>query len=74
MLLTQRAAAAARRAAHGRIVNVGSIFGYVGYPGFAAYCASKFALRGFSEALRRELADTPVSSHVLRAALPRRRR
>jgi short-subunit dehydrogenase len=43
-----------------RIVNVGSIFGYLGYPGHAAYSASKFALRGFSEALRRELADSPV--------------
>lgn len=43
-----------------RIVNVGSIFGYLGYPGHAAYCASKFALRGFSEALRRELAGGPV--------------
>lgn len=43
-----------------RIVNVGSIFGYLGYPGCAAYSATKFALRGFSEALRRELADGPV--------------
>jgi short-subunit dehydrogenase len=43
-----------------RIVNVGSIFGYLGYPGHTAYSASKFALRGFSEALRRELADGPV--------------
>jgi short-subunit dehydrogenase len=42
------------------IVNVGSTFGSIGYPGFAAYCATKFALRGFSEALRRELADTQV--------------
>ena len=42
------------------IVNVGSIFGYLGYPGCAAYSASKFALRGFTEALRRELADGPV--------------
>jgi short-subunit dehydrogenase len=42
------------------LVNLGSTFGSIGYPGFALYCASKFALRGFSEALRRELADTRV--------------
>lgn len=41
-------------------MNLGSTFGSIGYPGFATYCASKFALRGFSEALRRELADTPI--------------
>lgn len=41
----------------GRIINIGSSFGGLGYPGFSAYCASKFALRGFSEALRRELSD-----------------
>ena len=40
------------------VVNVGSTYGSIGYPGYATYCASKFALRGFSEALRRELADT----------------
>lgn len=44
----------------GRIVNVGSSFGGLGYPGFTAYCASKFALRGFSEALRRELSDSAI--------------
>jgi short-subunit dehydrogenase len=44
----------------GRIVNIGSSFGGIGYPGFSGYCASKFALRGFTEALRRELADSPV--------------
>ncbi|WP_207886552.1 SDR family oxidoreductase [Pseudomonas sp. 30_B] len=43
------------------VVNVGSIYGSIGYPGYAVYCASKFALRGFSEALRRELADTSVN-------------
>ena len=42
------------------LVNLGSTFGSIGYPGFAAYCASKFALRGFSEALRRELADSHI--------------
>ena len=43
------------------VVNVGSTYGSIGYAGYANYCASKFALRGFSEALRRELADTRVS-------------
>ncbi len=42
------------------LVNLGSTFGSIGYPGFTAYCASKFALRGFSEALRRELADSHI--------------
>jgi short-subunit dehydrogenase len=42
------------------ILNIGSTFGSIGYPGFSSYCASKFGLRGFTEALRRELADTPV--------------
>jgi short-subunit dehydrogenase len=41
-----------------RIINIGSTFGSIGYPGFGTYCASKFGLRGFTESLRRELADT----------------
>jgi short-subunit dehydrogenase len=44
----------------GRIVNVGSTFGSIGFPYFAAYSASKFGMRGFSEALRRELGGTGV--------------
>jgi NAD(P)-dependent dehydrogenase (short-subunit alcohol dehydrogenase family) len=39
----------------GRIVNVSSIIGKRAYPGNAAYCASKFALEGFAEALRTEV-------------------
>lgn len=42
------------------IVNVGSILGSIGYAGSTLYCASKFGLRGFSEALRRELADSQI--------------
>lgn len=44
----------------GYIVTIGSTFGQLGYPGQVSYCATKFALRGFSQALRRELADTRV--------------
>jgi len=60
MLLTQRLLPQLQRRKGATIVNVGSIFGYLGYPGCASYSASKFALRGFTEALRRELADGPV--------------
>ncbi len=44
-----------------QIINVGSVFGDLGYPGFASYCASKFGLRGFTQALRRELSDSAVA-------------
>jgi short-subunit dehydrogenase len=49
-----------RQVSKAMVVNVGSTYGSIGYAGYATYCASKFALRGFSEALRRELADTRV--------------
>lgn len=48
------------------IMNIGSSFGSIGYPGYSVYCASKFALRGFSEALGRELEGTGI--HVLHFA------
>jgi short-subunit dehydrogenase len=51
--------------AEAHIVNVGSTFGSIGFPGFCTYSASKYAIRGFSEALRRELADTPIRVHYV---------
>ena len=42
------------------IVNIGSAFGSIGFAGQSAYCASKFGLRGFTEALMRELADSNI--------------
>jgi short-subunit dehydrogenase len=42
------------------IVNIGSTFGSLPFPGFAAYSSAKAGLRGFSQALRRELADSLV--------------
>ena len=46
--------------AGGRIVNIGSVFGSIGFPYHVAYSATKFGLRGFSEALRRELRDCGI--------------
>ena len=60
VLLAQQFLPLLRRRPVAAIVNIGSAFGSIGYPGYSAYCASKFGLRGFSEALRRELADTSV--------------
>ncbi|MDZ7604107.1 MAG: SDR family oxidoreductase [Cyclobacteriaceae bacterium] len=39
----------------GKIINISSVSGKVGFPFIAPYCASKFALEGFSQSLRREL-------------------
>lgn len=44
----------------GAIVNTSSVFGLVGMPGQSAYCSSKFAVRGFTDALRQELRGTGV--------------
>jgi NADP-dependent 3-hydroxy acid dehydrogenase YdfG len=44
----------------GAIVNVSSVFGLIGFPTQSAYCASKFAVRGYTESLRHELRETGV--------------
>jgi short-subunit dehydrogenase len=59
-VLLSRAALPHLRPSRGRILNVGSIFGSIAFPWFATYSASKFAIRGFSEALRRELHGSGV--------------
>jgi short-subunit dehydrogenase len=61
LLLTRELLPQLLERAEARIVNVGSIYGSIGHPGFVAYCASKAALKTFSEALGRELADTRVT-------------
>jgi short-subunit dehydrogenase len=48
-----------------RIVNVSSLFGLIAPPGQTAYAASKFAVRGFSESLRHELADSRIGVTVV---------
>jgi short-subunit dehydrogenase len=51
-----------KRSCDGHIINVSSVFGLLAVPGQAAYNAAKFAVRGFTEALRQEmvLAGHPV--------------
>ena len=54
-----------REAPAARIVNISSLYGLVGVPGQTAYCASKYAVRGFSEALHEELRGTTVGVTVV---------
>ena len=46
----------------GTIANVSSVFGLLAFPTQSAYCASKFAVRGFTEALRHELRGSAVNA------------
>jgi short-subunit dehydrogenase len=50
------------------VVNVGSILGHVAIPHLSEYCAAKFAVRGFSEALRAELHGSGVGVLVVSPA------
>jgi len=68
-----------KREQRAHIVNISSVFGLIAPPGQPAYSASKFAVRGFTECLRHELAGTQV--HVccvhpggIRTAIARRAR
>jgi short-subunit dehydrogenase len=49
----------------GALVNVSSIFGIMAFPTQGIYCASKFAVKGFTEALRHELRGTGVRVHCV---------
>ena len=49
-----------KRQSRAHIVNISSIFGIISPAGQSAYCASKFAVRGFTEVLMHELAGTSV--------------
>ncbi|MFK8066827.1 MAG: SDR family oxidoreductase [Gammaproteobacteria bacterium] len=60
MMLTHAVLPIMQKQNRGQIVNIGSTFGSIAFAWFTAYSASKFALRGFSQGLRRELADTGI--------------
>jgi NAD(P)-dependent dehydrogenase (short-subunit alcohol dehydrogenase family) len=44
-----------RRAREAHLVNISSVFGLIGVPTQSAYCAAKYAVRGFTESLRQEM-------------------
>lgn len=52
MILARHFAPRFSASGYGALVFVGSTFGSIGFPGYSAYCASKFGLRGFAEAVR----------------------
>lgn len=54
-----------RRHERAAVVAVGSTFGSLAFPGFAAYSATKFGLRGLMEGLSREYADTGLQFQFL---------
>ena len=58
--LTVRLIPAMRKAGHGRIVNCSSVLGLVSAPYRGAYCATKFALEAWSDALRMEMRGTGI--------------
>ncbi|MGY0613552.1 SDR family oxidoreductase [Vibrio sp. FJH11] len=49
----------------GVILNIGSTFGSIGYPGYTSYCAAKAGLHRFTEALDRELFATGIRALYL---------
>lgn len=65
MQLTQALLPHLRGKARAQVIFVGSVLGAIGLPGHSVYSASKFGLRGFAQALRRELGDSPVRVQYL---------
>jgi short-subunit dehydrogenase len=64
--LTRRVLPGMLERGQGKIVNNSSLVGYVHFPGVSTYSAAKAGVAGFTECLRRELADSPVSTlHVV---------
>ena len=60
MRLTQALLPHLRAQPRAQVICLGSALGSIGIPGFSIYSASKFGLRGFAEALRRELSGTGI--------------
>jgi NADP-dependent 3-hydroxy acid dehydrogenase YdfG len=58
----------------GHLVNVSSVAGHVVFPGGAAYCGTKFAVRAIAEGFRQAIASRRPSSRTARTSLPASRR
>lgn len=65
MLLTQTLLPHLRCQPKAQVMFIGSVLGKLGLPGFSVYSAGKFGLRGFAEALRREIAESSVKVQYL---------
>lgn len=67
--VTQQVLPIMRRQKSGRIINVSSIGGIVGYPFSAAYCSTKFAFEGLSESLSYEVDQFGIKVILIEPAL-----
>ncbi len=65
MLVTRALLPLLQQSGDADIVNIGSTFGSLGFPGQTAYSATKFGLYGFNEALRREMTGQPLRVHYI---------
>lgn len=65
MLLTQQLLPLLDMCPHAHVVNIGSTFGSIGFAANSTYCATKFALKGWTEAMLREYHDSHVQFHYL---------
>lgn len=64
-MLSRAVLPAMRAQGEGRIVNIGSVFGAIPFAHFVSYSSAKAGLKGFSQALRRELAGSGVEvTHI----------
>ena len=65
MRLCQAVLPAMRARNHGQIVNIGSMVGLIPLPHMTGYAAAKSGLKGYSDALRRELCNTAITvTHI----------
>lgn len=63
--MTKAVLPAMRGERSGTVVNISSVSGKLGFPGYAPYAASKFAVEGFSESLRHEMSPFGVRVVVI---------